>query len=585
MNRKRLASLASLLTLALLAGNLAGCGKATPTVTVPSATTTPETASTTAAATTGNPNISAPGQLPVVKNKETIRVVLCQSANIISYNYGENRLTTWLEDRTNVHVEPVLFAAAEDLVKLKIDLSSASDLGDLLLIPMSRANLAEYGAQGKLAPLGDLMKTHGYNLKNLMDKNPGAYPAITAPDGNIYGLPFSGPSSLSPDAYAERLWIHSGFLAKYGKGMPRTTEELYSFLKWVKATDVNGNGLNDEVGWTGSEKRTVTYARPTDFLMNAFTLQDQDGYYRKDDVIHCAMVEDGYRNGLRFLARLMAEGLMDENYIGNDEKTLKSLVALEGGNTVAAISAAGMGLAAPTDEIKLKYEPVSPLTGPDGFVNAFYDQTSLSVTTGRASISAKSERKDIAMAWMDANCSEEVALRARFGELGVDWEIPAAGTLAIDGGPARFRVLRDQWGVPTYAHWFTSSPAMIGYDPLTSLPKPAGTYDPDAIAYKAARASEKQVIPCSLPLFYFDQATSDKTAAWKAAINDRCRSAICEFIAGARNINDDAAWAGYVAEARQAGLDDYLKTMQTEYDRVWKGALPKTYTSVPQRTK
>jgi hypothetical protein len=111
------------------------------------------------------------------------------------------------------------------------------------------------------------------------------------------------------------------------------------------------------------------------------------------------------------------------------------------------------------------------------------------------------------------------------------------------------------------------------------------TYDLEAVLYKATRVAEKYVIPCAVPPFFFDQATATKNAAYNTAIDTLCRTAITEFIFGTRDINSDKAWTDYIAQVKAAGLDDYLKSMQTEFDRTWKGTLPKTYTPFPQRTK
>ncbi len=49
----------------------------------------------------------------MVKEKETLRLVISQSPHILSYKYGENKLTTYLQDRTNVEIEFILFPEAD----------------------------------------------------------------------------------------------------------------------------------------------------------------------------------------------------------------------------------------------------------------------------------------------------------------------------------------------------------------------------------------------------------------------------------------------------------------------------------------
>ena len=576
----------------MMIGLVAGCDNATPVATTKPAATTTASGSTTAAPTTSQGNLNPPGQLPVVKNEETIRVVISQSPHVLSYAYNENKFTTWLQDRTKVKVDHIMYPEADATTKLNLELSTGGNLGDLILIQMDRAMLVTYGGQGVLAPLNDMIEQYGFHMKELMDTFPGSYEAITAPDGNIYALPGGSLIGLFPNSYAMRFWIHNDFLAKYGKGMPTTTDEMYEFMKWAVDTDANGNGdANDEVGWTGSEKTSVWYARPTHFLMNAFQLTNQDGYYQKDEKIYSAVIEDGYREGLKYLNKLMEEGLMDENYVNNDENGIKTLVAQNNGNTVATISCGGMHNAATDHAIRNKYQIVPPLKGPTGLQTSFYDHYTAGVVPSKATIPMKSDKKDVVMAWMDSNYEQEVAFRGRYGELGVDWEIPAAGSVAVDGGPAMYKDIRNQWNVPTYSHWFTASPALWGrYGSMTSLPQPkVGTdgkeiHDLELSLYNAARLYEKTVIPLSVPNYFFDQATATKANSWKTNINDAARAGVTDFIYGNRDINSDADWADFVAELKALGLDEYLATMQTAHDAGWKGTLPKTYEPKPQRT-
>jgi putative aldouronate transport system substrate-binding protein len=542
-----------------------------------------------------SPNINPPGQLPVLKEKETIRVVISQSPHVLSYAYGENKFTTWLEDRTNVAVEFILYPEADATTKLNIELSTKGDLGDMINILMDRAMLVTYGGQGVLAPLNDLIEQYGFGMKECLDAFPGSYEAITAPDGNIYALPQGSLVGIFPNSFAERFWIQNNFLAKYttatGKKMPTTTDELYEYMKWAVNNDANGNGKKDEVGWTGAEKTSVWYARPTCFLMNAFTLNNQDGYYQKDDVIHCAMVEEGYRTGLKYLAKLMDEGLMDPNYPDNDENAIKTLVALEGGNTVATISCGGMHNAATDHKIRNMYTIVAPLKGPTGLQNSFYDHYAAGVLPGKATIPMASDKKDIVMAWMDTMYDQEVYNRSHYGEPGVDWEIPPAGTLAADGGPATYRKIPNMSSVPIYSHWYTSGPAMWNRNGNYTVPKVPDTaangnpiHDLEGTLYNASRLYEDYVIPCSVPTFFFDLETAAKVDGWKSAIDTYCRTAITDYIFGRRAISDDADWAAYVAGARALGLDDYLKVMQDNYNANWKGTLPNVYEKKPFRT-
>lgn len=589
--RKSTASLALLLAAVLLIGSLSGCST--------TETTESTVATTTASIAATDPILNAPGALPVAKEKSTLKISLTQSPHLRSYAYGTNSLTTWLEDRTHVHMEFVFFPEQSAKNDVCAALSSNGNLGDLILLTgrdqLTKKELTLYGMSGALHDLAQPMRTYGANMLDLMDHYPGSWPAITASDGGIYALPHAGNIGLYPNAYAMRHWIHSDFLVRYltdtGMGMPTTTEEYVDYLVWCRDNDPNDNGETDEIGWSGAEDRSVWYARPTDFLMNAFSYQNEDGYYQRNDILHAAFVEDGYREGLKYLHRLMEDGLMDPDYATNDENALKTLVALNEGYTVASGSWGGMHNAATDHGIRNLYQIVPPLTGPDGFRNAYYDQYAAGPEPGAVSLPANSDQLPLAMAWMDSNYDYEVYLRVRYGEKDVDWEVPDESLVANDGGPVLYRSNMFPYSVPVSRNWFMSNPSLWNqYGSEVTEPVPETTPDGSPIhnleksLYNASRLYEEAVIPCSVPDFFFDLDTATKADRWKLDIDDLYRTAVTEFIDGSRDIDDDAMWATYIAKLEEAGLVDYLDAMQSEYDRAWRGTMDPVYTKFPQRT-
>ncbi|NLN45980.1 MAG: hypothetical protein GX153_05375, partial [Clostridiaceae bacterium] len=415
--------LAAVFLVGVVAGSLArgladARAKATPAATTTIGTALATASTTTPRETTHGPLtppvtpaiLNPPGMLPLTTRLTTLRVVLQQSPQVVSYEYGANAFTTWLQDRTGVQVEIILLPDADFESKLSIELSSASDLGDLIFMRMERARADNFGYRGICIPLGESIVRYGYHIRERLENDPLLVDALRARDGYLYALPSPRMrGTMDPDSSGMRMWIHRGFLDAFGCGMPTTTDDLGTFLLWVRDADANGNGeADDEVGWTGSEKASVAFARPTDFLMNAFTPQDRNGYFVREDVVRCAMIREGYREGLQYLNGLMTDGLMDTDYLANDTDAIHRLVGRNGGDTVACVSAAHLNTVSADLEIQAKYEVVPPLTGPDGQAFAYVDSFSC-LTAGM--IPASSRQPALAMAWMDALQDPEVLLR------------------------------------------------------------------------------------------------------------------------------------------------------------------------------
>jgi putative aldouronate transport system substrate-binding protein len=285
---KRTRWILGLLILCLMAAS-AGCG--------PEATPGPTTTRVPANLGVLNP----PGTLPVVNQPDKLRIFVSRQSLVTSYEYGKNALTTWLQDRTGVELE-ILVPDGDPAEEFRMRLFSGGDLGDLVLLRQDLRRTGRIWRCRPDPPAGRYVEKYGHHVLDLIDTFRDTLPAVTAPDGHIYAFPQGNLEGLNPSAFGMRLWIHRDFLASYGRGMPGSTAEFASYLRWVRDADADGDGrTDDEIPWTGSDSREIGYARPTDFLMNAFTLQDGNGYYVLDGKIHCAMVENGWREGLRYL--------------------------------------------------------------------------------------------------------------------------------------------------------------------------------------------------------------------------------------------------------------------------------------------
>ncbi len=163
----------------------------------------------------------------------------------------------------------------------------------------------QYGPEGAFIPLNDLIDEHAPNLKAYFDERPNVRAALTAADGNMYYIPY-----LPDGKYGRAYWIRTDWLNKLGLEVPQTVDEFEAALRAFKTQDPNGNGLADEVPY---------FARQWPEFIRLVTLWD--GRSSGSDTYHDFMVVDGkmahpyagegYREGIKNLARWYAEGLVD----------------------------------------------------------------------------------------------------------------------------------------------------------------------------------------------------------------------------------------------------------------------------------
>ncbi len=163
----------------------------------------------------------------------------------------------------------------------------------------------EYGPQGAFVPLNDLIDEHAPNIKAFFDKYPDKQAAVSSFDGNLYYIPY-----LPDGKYGRAYWMRQDWLDKLGLEVPNNVDELYEVLTAFRNNDPNGNGEKDEVPFFARQwqemLRLVTFwdgrssgsDTPHDFLI-------------EDGKITHGYVGDGYREGIKNIAKWYQEGLID----------------------------------------------------------------------------------------------------------------------------------------------------------------------------------------------------------------------------------------------------------------------------------
>jgi len=163
----------------------------------------------------------------------------------------------------------------------------------------------QYGPEGAFLPLDDLIEENAPYLKAFFAERPEIKSAISAADGNMYYIPY-----LPDGKYGRAYFIRYDWLDALGLEVPQNVDEVEKVLRAFKNDDPNGNGLQDEIPY---------FARQWPELIRLVTLWDgrssgSDTYhdfYVDDGQIQHPYAGEGYREGIKNLARWYAEGLID----------------------------------------------------------------------------------------------------------------------------------------------------------------------------------------------------------------------------------------------------------------------------------
>ena len=539
-------TMTTVLLLVLVAALIAGCGGQAP-------------AATTAAATTAAATAAAAGEPDPLH-------IWIPSDSLIS-SYEDNKYTRMMEEKTNTKLTFTIAPSEEALDKLNLLFASGGELPDAFLsIPsFTRATMVKYASQGFFIPLNDLLKD-APNYQMMITQYPHIEPLVTAPDGNIYCIP--NYSMAEPNKFSQRFWINTDFLDALD--MKRedivTLDDYYDYLVGVRDNDVNGNGdSNDEIPLTGSKDG---WSPQIDgFFITSFILNDMDTY--------CEVVNGGtiqfnadkpeWKNALEWLNKLAVEKLLDPNAYTQTNDQLRELCESGDVAKVASVTSGGTHMFCNNNGTrKHGYWFLEPLEGPTGLRQAKYTQYD-GVGISTFLVSCDNKTPEVAVRFADYQLTAEATAWNRYGEPGVDWIVPPAGTKAVDGNPAQYEEIL-KWEAIQNSHWRGKG---TGWGRFGSYAR-ADDGDPfelESILWQSYVSYLPYANMNILPPMMYEPDDADELTQLKKLLTDHVKQNIAAFIYGQRPLSEFDA---YVQELNDFGLQTYIDIQQKAYDRQWK---------------
>lgn len=416
---------------------------------------------------------------------------------------------------------------------------------------LTPAEQMNYGEQGILIPLEDLIETHAPNIKKVLEENPEVKKSITAPDGHIYSLPVI---EFNQPWYRNPLWYNGAFLDALGYDkLPETTEELYTFLKRVKEEDPNKNGQADEIPLTSVNLRDIRT-----WLLGAYGIYEEEIFVDDNDVVHYTPMLDGYKEYLIFLSRLWNEDLLDHETFS---QTAEQKKAKAQNDQVALFSDwnAYMTLGGEPSMDDPMFLPVK-----SEFVDKAVIAKNKGVNTGAFAISKTNAYPEAAMRWVDYIYSYEGAMLFNKGPEGVLWEYTDRDSLTkkylpVPGGGDRedYRAtLTPNYGIPA---------------PTISIPEIqkglTGEFDDWVVNESQTKLLDNGArIP--YPTLFLTADEQGEVTMLTSDLTTYVRQMEAKFITGAESLDN---WDGYIATLKNMGGERMQVIYQAAYDR-WKNS-------------
>lgn len=493
-------------------------------------------------------------------------------------DWDTNYVTRYWEDKMGIDIVWDIVPSATMNEKLAVTMAGEK-LPDVIIGGgISKDMAVSYGAQGLLLPLNDLIDEWGVNVHYFWDYEPIAKRSMYAPDGNIYFLTGYANAEYSHNSMPAKMLINTRWLENVGMDMPSTPEELYEVLKAFKEQDANGNGdPNDEIPLSGAAGRIGAY------IMEAFTYQPfvdvaKDYYYQEDGEVMACFTQEGWREGMAYLARLYEEELLDKECFLNTSASLKMLTGAEGGNRIGAAEMYAHSAIVDLSLVDVcrEFSFIEPLKNADGERVTAGNQANIRPAFF---LTKDCSNPEVAFRWGDAMLenpfeSEDLhGLNAWWGPEGEGWRRATEGEYGLDGvTPAVYKRIF-AWGEPNNFNLHESLLRFAGREmtllQVTDIQEEVvnGKYNQTPVYTSATQNLYRPyAVYKSLPTMLMFTEDEVATASQLAAtINSYVNESFTKFVTGVWSTETD--WDSYLAELEQMKLSALLEMYQTAYAR------------------
>ena len=481
-------------------------------------------------------------------------------------NADDMEIFKLMEEKTNVHLNFEQIPQADWEEKILQNLNGGKDLPDAYYsgYSLNSTQLLFYAGQGLLLPLNDLIEQYMPNFKAKLEAHPEVKAAITAPDGNIYSLPFCRFDGLTGQI-PSNMFINKVWLDKLNLSVPTTVEELETVLTAFKENDCNGDGNpNDEIPMTFKFEGSQ---RDLGGLFGMFGYADnlyggQHHFCVDDGKVIFTPATEGYRKGCAYLyEHFFSKGLIDLEGFTMDKATYNAQNQGELANIGAYFSWNIFDLGqAHMDE----YVPMAPLLGPDGTTSWGYVTSSGIETVG---LVLTKDCKDPAnlIKWADLTYDDFYGMQLEYGCIGTNLvELP-------EGDPSGYKYdyVREYPDGMTYDEFLfgntypDSCLALFRdfYDTVLPMPDSAKAKD---------KINNEMYLPVATTRYY-------PTLLFSAEDNDRINEIAPDIIGKAEEMRAewlarggvDEQWDDYIATLNAMGLQEYIDIYQKTYDTAY----------------
>jgi len=455
-----------------------------------------------------------------------------------------------MEEMTNIHwvLDYVTLAALQERKNL---LLASGDYPDMFWgATLTGDEMLNYGSQGILIKLENLIDNYGPNIKKFFDDRPLYRRMANAADGNLYGL--TAFTDAPRDGVATKLWINHNWLSNLGLSMPKTLDEYYNTLVAFRDRDPNRNGQRDEIPISFSQERV---AMTRGAFLAAFGVMYSNQYFDLDSngKVYFIPTSDAYRDYLIYMNRLFTEKLLDnECFIQN-----RAQYVAKGNLSILGSFSDLASYVVDTMDHYTWYTAVPPLTSARNPNQTW--PTAFPVQFGAGAITNKNKHPEATMRWLDFFYTHDGSAILNQGPYDLGWFYIDREKSIWDKHPIppQYASSEEYRGVLTPGQstvpYYITRAFILGL----AAPHVVNLEDQIAIAYLPHMKD-------SFPILALNANEQREAGVLSTDINKYVEQMEARFITGDANLN---TWDNYVRDLNNMRVERYTEIYQGVYNR------------------
>ena len=480
----------------------------------------------------------------------------------------------------------------------RISLMFASDeVPDLVWgIGLGNSDVMTYGVEeGMLLAWNDLLTPELMpNAYQAMQDYPDAFAACTAPDGNIYTLPYITGSSYYANtgsfSASVRMYINQDWLDACGLEKPTTLDEYLNVLRTFKAEDPMGLG-DQMIPLIGNQNKDKDFVWKALGFHGSSTQSYGTAFDLKNNEVVLPCYTEEARAFIEFYHTLYVEGLISPDYFTMDQTTARGLMATGVCGVLGDSTLAALGDAWPA------WYALPPLTSE--YNDKAVASTRAGYATGLMYASSYTEHPEVLARIVDYMYSDEGSTLYHYGPMkGSDiptYDMVEGWYMTENGEVTSDPVVRGEYTAHTlyayeyvksildvagrFDHYNEESCRMAGVpyedqtieivDQLTgdiiySVPQASYTDDNNDGHWRITQSETMidHLTAVRLPNVYLSAEQNQRVADLSTVINDHVTAECAKFIVGTRSLDEFDA---YFEELKALGIEEYIEIYRDAY--------------------